>query len=119
MYEPDYSWKWLKEKWEELSTVEKTEATLRTLFFAPVRAVIRFRAISLTLVILLCAFGLSQCDGCTSPFDLSENGVSQYDMEEIAEAINCAWSDKIDACFCVYVNGGTVGFAAPDKSCER
>lgn len=119
MYRPDYSWGWLKEQWYELSGVQKVEATLRTLSCMPIRAVVRYRAISLTLLVLLCGLGLSQCDGCATPFDLSNNSINQKEMEEIAEAINCAWSNKLDACFCVYVNSGQVGFAAPDKSCGR
>lgn len=117
----DYSWNWLKYSWEDLSTVQKVEAFLRTVFFIPARAVIRYRAITTIILALLCGFGISQCDGCDSDsvFDLSKNDVSQSEMEVISEAISCAWSGKLNACFCVYANGGTVGFYAPKESCGK
>lgn len=48
-----------------------------------------------------------------------ENHISQEAVDIIVNNINCSWSDKLDGCYCIYVNSGTVGFAGSDKACNR
>jgi hypothetical protein len=102
---------------EKMQAIEKF---LKKLWYYPLRFMCRYTTTTVVALIAICALmiGLSDCGSCAF-IDLSYNGVTQSDAEEIVESINCAWSERHKACFCVYANGGAIGGYVPNHICGK